>query len=160
MMGLVIRHKLFNLEDLHLRCRKFIHVFYKDMCVFHFLFILYYIFIHLSFNNRAQIAIDSAIFPEGTSGKQLDVLARKALWKDGMNYMVRVCLFSIQTHKNKTDLDLDVGQHGTGHGFGAFLSVHEGPHSFSSNIPLVPGHVITNEPGFCKFLYLFSPDKI
>ena len=39
-----------------------------------------------------QIAIDSAIFPEGTSGKQLDVLARKALWKDGMNYMVRVRL--------------------------------------------------------------------
>jgi Xaa-Pro aminopeptidase len=36
-----------------------------------------------------QIAIDSAIFPEGTSGRQLDVLARKALWKDGMNYMVR-----------------------------------------------------------------------
>ena len=51
-------------------------------------------------------------------------------------------------------LQLDVfffGQHGTGHGFGAFLSVHEGPHGFSSNIPLAPGHVITNEPGFCKF---------
>lgn len=41
-------------------------------------------------------------------------------------------------------------QHGTGHGFGAFLTVHEGPHGFSSNIPLVPGHVITNEPGFCQ----------
>ncbi|KAF8149398.1 peptidase M24, structural domain-containing protein [Crassisporium funariophilum] len=74
---------------------------------------------------QGHIAIDSAIFPEGTSGRQLDVLARKALWKDGLNYM-----------------------HGTGHGFGAFLSVHEGPHSFASNIPLVPGHVITNEPGF------------
>jgi len=74
---------------------------------------------------QGHIAIDSAIFPEGTSGRQLDVLARKALWKDGLNYM-----------------------HGTGHGFGAFLSVHEGPHSFASNVPLVPGHVITNEPGF------------
>lgn len=37
-----------------------------------------------------QIAIDTAVFPEGTSGHQLDVLARKALWKDGMNYMVSV----------------------------------------------------------------------
>jgi hypothetical protein len=37
-----------------------------------------------------QIAIDTAVFPEGTSGYQLDVLARKALWKDGMNYMVSV----------------------------------------------------------------------
>ncbi|KJA18357.1 hypothetical protein HYPSUDRAFT_145160 [Hypholoma sublateritium FD-334 SS-4] len=74
---------------------------------------------------QGHIAIDTAIFPEGTSGRQLDVLARKALWKDGLNYM-----------------------HGTGHGFGAFLSVHEGPHSFASNVPLVPGHVITNEPGF------------
>ncbi|EAU90984.2 aminopeptidase-P [Coprinopsis cinerea okayama7 len=40
------------------------------------------------------------------------------------------------------------GHHGTGHGFGSFLTVHEGPHSFSSSVPLVPGHVITNEPGF------------
>ena len=39
-------------------------------------------------------------------------------------------------------------QHGTGHGFGSFLNVHEGPHSFSSDVALVPGHVITNEPGF------------
>jgi len=74
---------------------------------------------------QGHIAIDSAVFPEGTSGAQLDVLARKALWKDGLNYM-----------------------HGTGHGFGSFLNVHEGPHSFSSHVPLVPGHVITNEPGF------------
>ncbi|KAF9455355.1 peptidase M24, structural domain-containing protein, partial [Collybia nuda] len=74
---------------------------------------------------QGHIAIDSAVFPEGTSGHQLDVLARKALWKDGLNYM-----------------------HGTGHGFGSFLTVHEGPQSFSSSIPLVQGHVITNEPGF------------
>ncbi|KAJ2932269.1 hypothetical protein H1R20_g4809, partial [Candolleomyces eurysporus] len=74
---------------------------------------------------QGHIAIDSAIFPEGTSGHQLDVLARKALWKEGMNY-----------------------NHGTGHGVGSFLTVHEGPHSFSNNTPLLPGHVITNEPGF------------
>ncbi|KAG5726736.1 hypothetical protein E4T56_gene11580, partial [Termitomyces sp. T112] len=39
-------------------------------------------------------------------------------------------------------------QHGTGHGFGSFLTVHEGPHSFGNNVPLEPGYVITNEPGF------------
>ncbi|KAF9227076.1 Creatinase/aminopeptidase [Gyrodon lividus] len=74
---------------------------------------------------QGHIAIDSAVFPEGTTGMQLDVLARRALWKDGLNYL-----------------------HGTGHGFGSFLNVHEGPHGFSSSVPLVPGHVITNEPGF------------
>ncbi|KAK2464776.1 hypothetical protein APHAL10511_003194 [Amanita phalloides] len=76
---------------------------------------------------QGHIAIDTAVFPEGTSGHQLDVLARKALWKDGMNYM-----------------------HGTGHGFGSFLTVHEGPHGFSSHVPLTPGHVVTNEPGYYK----------
>ena len=51
-----------------------------------------------------QIAIDSAIFPEGTSGRQLDVLARKALWKDGMNYMVRLLSIQItQNAKQKTN---------------------------------------------------------
>ncbi|KAF9490673.1 Creatinase/aminopeptidase [Pleurotus eryngii] len=74
---------------------------------------------------QGHIAIDSAVFPEGTSGYQLDVLARKALWKDGLNYM-----------------------HGTGHGFGSFLNVHEGPQGFSSAVPLEYGHVVTNEPGF------------
>ncbi|KAI1787472.1 Creatinase aminopeptidase [Ganoderma leucocontextum] len=74
---------------------------------------------------QGHIAIDSAIFPEGMSGAKLDVLARRALWQDGLNYM-----------------------HGTGHGFGSFLNVHEGPQSFSSDTVLVPGHVITNEPGF------------
>jgi len=74
---------------------------------------------------QGHIAIDSAVFPEGTSGAQLDVLARKALWKEGYNYL-----------------------HGTGHGLGSFLNVHEGPHGFSSSVPLAPGNVITNEPGF------------
>ncbi|KAJ8463240.1 hypothetical protein ONZ51_g10388 [Trametes cubensis] len=74
---------------------------------------------------QGHIAIDTAIFPEGTTGAKLDVLARKALWQDGLNYM-----------------------HGTGHGVGSFLNVHEGPQSFSSEVPLVAGHVLTNEPGF------------
>ncbi|XP_006457207.1 hypothetical protein AGABI2DRAFT_212532 [Agaricus bisporus var. bisporus H97] len=74
---------------------------------------------------QGHIAIDTAIFPEGTSGYQLDSQARRPLWKDGMNYL-----------------------HGTGHGFGSFLTVHEGEHGFSSNVPLMPGHVVTNEPGF------------
>jgi Xaa-Pro aminopeptidase len=77
---------------------------------------------------QGHIALDSVIFPQGTSGRQLDVLARRALWKDGLNY-----------------------GHGTGHGVGSYLNVHEGPHSFSNNVPLAPGHVITNEPGFYKF---------
>lgn len=76
---------------------------------------------------QGHIAIDTAIFPAGTTGAQLDVLARKALWKDGLNYL-----------------------HGTGHGFGSFLNVHEGPQSFSSSTALEPGHVLTNEPGFYK----------
>ncbi|KAI0318858.1 Creatinase/aminopeptidase [Amylostereum chailletii] len=74
---------------------------------------------------QGHIAIDSAVFPQGTTGKSLDVLARRALWQDGLNYL-----------------------HGTGHGVGSFLGVHEGLHSFSSEVPLQPGHVITNEPGY------------
>ncbi|KZV73275.1 Creatinase/aminopeptidase [Peniophora sp. CONT] len=76
---------------------------------------------------QAHIAIDTAIFPQNTSGRQLDVLARHKLWQDGLNY-----------------------GHGTGHSFGSYLSVHEGPHGFSSEVPLVPGHVITNEPASYK----------
>lgn len=76
---------------------------------------------------KGHIALDSVIFPEGTTGAQLDVLARKALWQDGMNYL-----------------------HGSGHGVGSFLNVHEGPHGFSNHVPLRPGHVLTNEPGFYK----------
>ncbi|CAL1705996.1 unnamed protein product [Somion occarium] len=76
---------------------------------------------------QGHIAIDSAIFPEGTDGLKLDVLARRALWQDGLNY-----------------------GHGTGHGVGSYLNVHEGPHGFSSTVPLEPGHVVTNEPGYYK----------
>jgi Xaa-Pro aminopeptidase len=100
--------------------------------------------LHVPYLSLPQIAIDSAVYPEGTTGLQLDVLARRALWKDGLNYLV--CLSSCSITPVQRYL-----QHGTGHGFGSFLNVHEGPHGFSSHIPLVPGHVITNEPGFCAF---------
>ncbi|KAF9645429.1 Creatinase aminopeptidase [Thelephora ganbajun] len=73
---------------------------------------------------RGHIAIDSAIFSEGTSSHQLGVLAREALWRDGM----------------------DDG-HGIGYDAGSFLNIHEGPHS-SGNVTLVPGHIIMNEPSF------------
>ncbi|KAN0103771.1 Creatinase aminopeptidase [Russula decolorans] len=76
---------------------------------------------------QGHIAIDTTVFPEGTTGAQLDVLGRKNLWQDGLNYL-----------------------HGTGHGVGSFLIVHEGLHSFSSNVPLVPGHVLSNEPGYYR----------
>jgi Xaa-Pro aminopeptidase len=83
---------------------------------------------------QGHIAIDSAVFPNKTTGKQLDVLARRALWQDGLNYL-----------------------HGTGHGIGSYLNVHEGVHSFSNDVPLQPGHVITNEPGFCASFSLSRP---
>ncbi|KAK1233103.1 hypothetical protein PQX77_003743 [Marasmius sp. AFHP31] len=74
---------------------------------------------------QGHIALDAAVFPEGTTGLQLDVLARNKLWKDGLNYL-----------------------HGTGHGFGSFLPVHEGPQGFGIHVPFKPGHVVTNEPGY------------
>lgn len=77
-----------------------------------------------------HIALDSAVFPPGTTGFMLDVLARGALWKQGLDY-----------------------RHGTGHGVGHYLNVHEGPQSISfhpksNETPLKPGMTITNEPGF------------
>ena len=74
---------------------------------------------------KAHIALASAVFPEGTTGRALDTLARENLWKHGLNY-----------------------RHGTGHGVGFLLNVHEGPHSFSSDLPLKEGMVITVEPGY------------
>jgi Xaa-Pro aminopeptidase len=79
---------------------------------------------------KGHIAIATARFPAGTSGGQIDALARIALWKAGCNY-----------------------DHGTGHGVGAFLSVHEGPARISktgSGVPLEPGMVLSNEPGYYK----------
>ena len=77
---------------------------------------------------KGHIALASAVFPKGTSGLQLDVLARQFLWAAGVDY-----------------------DHGTGHGVGAFLSVHEGPQRIAKAGPqqeLLPGMVISNEPGY------------
>jgi Xaa-Pro aminopeptidase len=78
---------------------------------------------------KGHIAIATARFPVGASGAQLDTLARIALWKAGCDY-----------------------DHGTGHGVGAFLSVHEGPARISKmgTVPLEPGMVLSNEPGYYK----------
>ena len=79
---------------------------------------------------RGHISLAMAKFPKGTCGTQLDVLARQWLWQAGENYL-----------------------HGTGHGVGHFLNVHEGPHQIRmNNMPahLVPGMTVTNEPGLYK----------
>ena len=79
---------------------------------------------------RGHISLAMAKFPTGTCGTQLDVLARQWLWNAGENYL-----------------------HGTGHGVGHFLNVHEGPHQIRmNNVPahLVPGMTVTNEPGLYK----------
>ncbi|KAM0753126.1 Creatinase/aminopeptidase [Meredithblackwellia eburnea MCA 4105] len=79
---------------------------------------------------QGHIAVDSLVFPEGTTGLQIDILARRPLWHDGLNYL-----------------------HGTGHGVGEYLSVHEGPEGIGASLtfhsyPLVPGHVMSNEPAY------------
>ncbi len=78
---------------------------------------------------KGHIAIASARFPKGTRGIDLDPFARRALWQYGMDYA-----------------------HGTGHGVGAFLSVHEGPASISKRglVPLEPGMILSNEPGYYR----------
>lgn len=78
---------------------------------------------------KGMIAISTVRFPKGTSGAQIDVLARQHLWQAGVTY-----------------------NHGTGHGVGAFLSVHEGPIGISPRymLPLEAGHIISNEPGYYK----------
>lgn len=76
---------------------------------------------------KGHIALGTSIFPEGTRGAQLDALARMPLWKNGLSYL-----------------------HGTGHGVGHFLNVHEGPQSIRLNdtlAPLTPGMITSNEPG-------------
>tara|TARA_Y100001970_G_scaffold274738_1_gene374981 strand:- start:1008 stop:1505 length:498 start_codon:yes stop_codon:yes gene_type:complete len=79
---------------------------------------------------KGHIALATAVFPKGTTGGHLDALARQFLWKEGFDY-----------------------DHGTGHGVGAFLSVHEGPQNISKSMsaqPLIPGMVLSNEPGYYK----------
>lgn len=78
---------------------------------------------------KGMIAISRARFPRGTTGAQIDILARQFLWQVGLTY-----------------------NHGTGHGVGAFLSVHEGPAGIAPRytVPLEPGMVLSNEPGYYR----------
>ena len=76
---------------------------------------------------KGMIAISMARFPKGTTGAQIDILARQYLWQAGLTY-----------------------NHGTGHGVGAYLGVHEGPVGIAPRytLPLAAGNVLSNEPGF------------
>lgn len=79
---------------------------------------------------KGMIQLSMIQFPSGTRGSQLDILARMAMWKEGINY-----------------------GHGTGHGIGAFLNVHEGPQSIRPNenpVTIEPGMVQSNEPGIYR----------
>ncbi|MCW2237762.1 aminopeptidase P family protein [Azospirillum canadense] len=79
---------------------------------------------------KGHIALSTARFPRGTTGSQLDALARRPLWSAGLDY-----------------------DHGTGHGVGSFLSVHEGPQRVSkvpNTVALQPGMILSNEPGYYK----------
>lgn len=85
---------------------------------------------HFTLVLKGHIALAKAIFKKGTTGSDLDKLARGPLQKAGLDY-----------------------DHGTGHGVGAYLCVHEGPHRISkakNNVALVPGMVVSNEPGYYK----------
>ena len=76
---------------------------------------------------KGHIQVELARFPSGISGTQLDVLAKRAMWRDGLSYL-----------------------HGTGHGVGTYLSVHEGPHQIRMEwkpAPLLAGMTVTDEPG-------------
>ncbi len=78
---------------------------------------------------QGMIAISTARFPRGLAGRDLDALARAPLWRAGLDY-----------------------DHGTGHGVGAYLSVHEGPQRLSriSDVKLEPGMILSNEPGYYR----------
>jgi Xaa-Pro aminopeptidase len=78
---------------------------------------------------RGHIAIARAVFPDGTTGAQIDTLARQFLWQAGIDF-----------------------EHGTGHGVGSYLSVHEGPARISKlgTTPLKRGMILSNEPGYYK----------
>lgn len=79
---------------------------------------------------KGHIALDQARFPPGTTGTQLDALARQFLWREGYDF-----------------------DHGTGHGVGVFLSVHEGPQRISKNpsrVALRPGMIVSDEPGYYR----------
>ncbi len=79
---------------------------------------------------KGHIALGTARFPKGTTGSQLDALARYPLWQAGLDF-----------------------DHGTGHGVGSYLSVHEGPQRISkvpNRVALEPGMIVSNEPGYYK----------
>ncbi len=85
---------------------------------------------HFTLVLKGHIALSTARFPVGTTGSQLDTLARMPLWQAGLDY-----------------------DHGTGHGVGSYLSVHEGPQRISklpSRVALKPGMILSNEPGFYR----------
>jgi len=86
---------------------------------------------HFTLVLKGHIALARAIFPKGTRGGQLDILARQYLWSQWLDYA-----------------------HGTGHGVGSFLSVHEGPQRIATfgggDEPLVAGMILSNEPGYYK----------
>lgn len=99
---------------------------------------------------QGHIAMATVRFPEGTTGSNLDALARYPLWQAGLDY-----------------------DHGTGHGVGAFLGVHEGPQRISkapNSVALEPGMIVSNEPGYYKegeygirienLQYVVGPDPI
>ncbi len=78
---------------------------------------------------QGMIAVSQTRFPNGVAGRDLDALARAPLWREGLDY-----------------------DHGTGHGVGSYLSVHEGPQRISriSEVPLQPGMILSNEPGYYR----------
>ena len=79
---------------------------------------------------KGMIALSKAVFPAATRGSQIDMLARKAMWEHGINY-----------------------RHGTGHGVGHYLNVHEGPHNIRQEenpVTLRKGMIVTNEPGIYR----------
>ena len=80
---------------------------------------------------KGHIAIATALFPKGTRGQQIDAFARRPLWEAGLDYA-----------------------HGTGHGVGSYLSVHEGPERIATfgggDEPLAAGMILSNEPGYYK----------
>ena len=78
---------------------------------------------------KGMIAVSQLRWPAGLTGKEIDILARTALWSHGYDY-----------------------DHGTGHGIGSYLSVHEGPQAISrkNNVPLRSGMILSNEPGYYK----------
>lgn len=88
---------------------------------------------HYTLVLKGHIGLSRLKFPRGTTGAHIDVLARQHLWALGLNY-----------------------GHGTGHGVGSFLNVHEGPHGISpmltgrGAVPMKPGMIISNEPGYYR----------